>query len=89
MRSPGRAQRVDVSAYSQTLPETLWAPLSHVATWAAWGSWQEAELVRPGSFVPDGVGAVRRLRRGRTVVIEEVVCFEPDRRLADLLAGAG
>jgi hypothetical protein len=38
--------------------------------------------VRDGAPTPDGVGALRRFRRGRRVHTEEVVAFDAPRRLA-------
>jgi len=46
------------------------------------GQWDETTRVREGVPAPDGVGALRRFRRGRRVHTEEVVVFDVQRRLA-------
>jgi hypothetical protein len=79
---------IDAEALSQARPEVVWRLLADVSTWSSWGPWQEATLAREGKPDPDGVGAVRRLRRGPVVTTEEVVGFDPPRRLAyDLRSG--
>jgi uncharacterized protein YndB with AHSA1/START domain len=62
--------------------ETVWARLADITTWSAWGQWDETTRTRDGAPDPDGVGALRRFRRGRRVHVEEVVAFEPPHRLA-------
>ena len=61
--------------------ETVWALLADVSTWADWGPWDSASLVAPGVDERLGVGAVRRLRRGRIVSLEKVEGFQPPWRL--------
>lgn len=70
-------------------PATVFALLADTAGWTSWGTHDEAELVEPApGDQPEGVGAVRRFRLGRTTSVERVVAFEPDRRLAyDLVSG--
>ena len=60
----------------------VWARVADVTTWSQWGQWDETTRVRDGDPVPDGVGALRRFRRGRRVHTEEVVAFDAPRRLA-------
>jgi len=62
--------------------EVVWARVADVTTWSQWGQWDETTRVRDGAPTPDGVGALRRYRRGRRVHTEEVVAFEPPHRLA-------
>jgi uncharacterized protein YndB with AHSA1/START domain len=81
-------QYIDVHADSTATPGRVWELLADVATWAEWGPWQATQLDQPGKPLPHGLGAIRRLRRGRIVTVEEVVGFEPPRRLAyRLLSG--
>ncbi len=62
--------------------EVVWARVADVTTWSQWGQWQETTREREGVPAPDGVGALRKYRQGRRVHTEEVVGFEPPRRLA-------
>ena len=62
--------------------DVVWARVADITTWSQWGQWDETTRVRDGVPVPDGVGAMRRFRRGRRVHTEEVVAFDAPRRLA-------
>lgn len=70
-------QTVTASTRTSASPDTVWALLDDVPGWSAWGDWDSAEVVSPAG--PDGLGAVRRLRSGRTAVVERVVASEPSR----------
>jgi hypothetical protein len=80
---------VDESAVSSAPPAAVWALLADVTTWSEWGPWDEAAREREGDPPPDGVGARRRVRRGRVVSIEEVTAFEPPFRLGYRLVERG
>ena len=62
--------------------EVVWARVADASSWSTWGEWNETVLDREGEPAPDGVGALRRFRRGRLTTVEEVVAFEPPSRLA-------
>jgi hypothetical protein len=62
--------------------DVVWARVADITTWSQWGQWDETTRVRDGVPAPDGVGALRRYRRGRRVHTEEVVAFEAPRVLA-------
>jgi uncharacterized protein YndB with AHSA1/START domain len=69
-------------------PEEVFALLGDVTGWASWSAFDESGLERSGSPVPDGVGAIRRFRYGRTRSREEVTVFDPPHRLGyRLLSG--
>lgn len=76
---------IEVRAISEASPEMVWRLLADVSTWSVWGPWDETWRARDGAPDPEGVGAIRHLRRGSRVSVEEVVGFEPRRRLAYLL----
>lgn len=81
-------QQIDVDAHSPAEPERVWTLLADATTWPSWSSFATAEMERPGTEHPDGVGAIRRMRRGRTQGRELVVAFEPPRHFAyELLSG--
>src|SRR5262245_31264932 len=61
--------------------ERVWAVLSDHAGWQAWAGVQEVVLRQQGDPPPNGLGAIRVLRRGGLAIEEEVVAFEPPHRL--------
>lgn len=74
--------RIDVSVRTNAAPAAVWKVLADVDTWKVWGRWKTAELERPGTPDPAGVGAIRRFKVGGRVTREEVVGFEPPARFA-------
>lgn len=74
--------RVHVAARSGAPPERVWAVLADARRWKEWTPLRTSELERQGSPDPDGIGALRRFGAGPVVTREEVVGFEPPRRLA-------
>ena len=62
--------------------ERVWAVLSDHAGWQAWSGAQEVVVRQQGDPPPGGLGTIRVLRRGGFAIEEEVVGFEPPRRLA-------
>lgn len=77
-----RRHHVATSTVAAAPIETVWALLADVTTWSQWGRWDETTRERDGVPAPDGVGALRRFRRGRRIHTEEVVAFEVPHRLA-------
>ncbi len=73
---------VTTSTVAAAPPDVLWAHVADISTWSSWGQWDETTRARDGAPEPDGVGALRRFRRGRRTHVEEVVAFEPPSRLA-------
>ena len=51
-------------------------------TWPRWSPIEAFELERPGDPPPEGVGAIRVFRRGRTTGRDEIVEVVPARRLS-------
>lgn len=72
--------RIDVQAPSAAPPAAVYALLRDGATWPSWSSIDSCEIERPGADEPEGVGAVRVFRRGRTVGRDEITELVPDRR---------
>ena len=62
--------------------ERVWAVLSDHAGWQVWSGAQEVVVRQQGDPAPGGLGTIRVLRRGGFAIEEEVVGFEPPRRLA-------
>lgn len=82
-------QVVQIEVTSKAPPEAVFALLADTAGWTSWAPMDEAERVAPApEGHPEGVGALRRFRRGRTVSRERVVAFEPGVRFGyELLSG--
>lgn len=81
-------QRIDVHATSPASPEAVWALLADATTWPSWSSFDDAEIERPGDDEPQGIGTLRRFRRGRVKTRERIVAFEPPVHVAyTLLSG--
>lgn len=75
-------QVVDASARCDAAPEAVWRLAADSATYPDWGTWDERSLEREGEPPPEGVGAIRLLTTGRVVVREQIVVFDPPRRVA-------
>ena len=73
--------RIHVAARSAAPAERVWAVLADARRWKEWTPLRTSALEREGSPDPDGVGALRRFGLGPMVTREEVVGFEPPRRL--------
>lgn len=83
-----KQQSVEVVETASAPPEVVFALIADPATWPAWAGFESGELERPGPTEPFGVGAIRRMRRGRTTGREEVVRYdEPNHYSYALLSG--
>ena len=70
-------QMVQIVVSSPAAPAAVFALLADTGGWTGWAGFDEAELVSPATGAePEGVGARRRFRKGRTRTREEVVAFE-------------
>jgi uncharacterized protein YndB with AHSA1/START domain len=75
-------QEIDITVTSAAPPAAVFALLADGASWPAWSPIDSFELERPGTDAPEGVGAVRVLRSGRTEGRDTIVELVPDRRFA-------
>ena len=76
-----RRRRIEVSATSVASPGAVYALLTDGSTWPRWSPIESFELEQPGDGAPEGVGAIRVFRRGRTTGRDQVLELVPDRRL--------
>ena len=72
---------LEARATSRASRDAVWRLVADITTWQDWGGWSSTTREREGTPAPDGVGAVRRLRRFPTTSVEEVTAFEPPARL--------
>ena len=72
---------IEAKATSKASREQVWRLIADITTWSDWGGWSSATREREGDPPPDGVGAVRKLKRFPTTTVEEVTAFEPNARL--------
>jgi uncharacterized protein YndB with AHSA1/START domain len=77
-----RRRHIQVTQHSAAAPATVFALLAHGNTWPRWSPIEAFELERTGDPPPEGVGAIRVFRRGRTMGRDEIVEVVPDRRLS-------
>jgi uncharacterized protein YndB with AHSA1/START domain len=75
-------QTVSATSLSASPPEAIYELLKDPATWPLWSPMDRAELVRPGTDEPNGVGSVRALTRGRVRGEDQVLELVPGRRFS-------
>jgi Polyketide cyclase / dehydrase and lipid transport len=73
-------RHIEVTAHSHAGPAALFALLADGTTWPSWSPIESFELERPGDPPPEGPGAIRIFRRGRTVGRDQIVEVVPGRR---------
>jgi hypothetical protein len=66
-----------VRAVTSAPPAAVWPLIGEASRWKDWSFLTRALLLREGSPVPDGEGALRRFAVGPVGSCEEVVAFEP------------
>jgi polyketide cyclase/dehydrase/lipid transport protein len=76
-----RRRQMDVRAHSRAAPDAVFGLLADGASWPRWSPIEAFELERPGDPPPEGVGAIRVFRRGRTTGRDQIVELIPGRRL--------
>lgn len=80
---------VEVSRTFAAPVERVWARYTDHASWTQWSTLGTATVIRQGTPPPNGVGAVRRIATAGIGVEEEVVDFEPPRRMTYRLVKGG
>ena len=83
-----RTQDIDARGWSAADPDTVYALLADGTTWPTWSGIGSFELREAGDGDPEGLGAIRVFRTGRTTSVERVVERKPGRRFSyELLDG--
>jgi uncharacterized protein YndB with AHSA1/START domain len=75
-------QKITATATTRASAETVFALVADTESWSRWAAFDSAMLEHPGSPDRQGVGAVRRLTKGRVKNREEVVAYEPPHKFA-------
>ena len=75
-----RRRHIEVTQHSAAPPAAVFALLVDGETWPRWSPIEAFELERTGDPPPEGVGAIRVFRRGRTTGRDQIVEIVPGRR---------
>jgi hypothetical protein len=71
---------VSVTASTPAAPAVVYGLLADGSTWPAWSTIESVELEREGTPPPEGVGAIRVNKRGRTTGRDEILELVPGER---------
>jgi Polyketide cyclase / dehydrase and lipid transport len=77
-----KRRTIDITARSGAGVADLYALLADGTTWPSWSSIESFELEQAGDPPPEGVGAIRVYRRGRTTGRDQITELVPERRFA-------
>ena len=75
-----RRRSIDITVHSTARPDAIYALLADGSTWPQWSPMDSVSLEREGNPPPEGVGAIRVNRRGRTTGRDEITELVPGRR---------
>jgi hypothetical protein len=73
-------RNIEVTKHSPAAPGAVFALLADGSTWPSWSPIESFELERTGDPPPEGVGAIRVFRRGRTSGRDQIVEIVPGER---------
>ena len=82
-------QQVEVVRRFPEPPERVFAVYTDHAGWSRWAGVGSSRLARPGHPHPNGTGALRLLGPGPFAAREEVLDFEPPKRMTYRVVGGG
>jgi uncharacterized protein YndB with AHSA1/START domain len=82
-------QHVEVKRVFDAPIETVWNRYTDHVSWTEWAGLGKVALDREGNPPPNGVGCVRVIASGGVKVYEEVVGFEPPRRMTYRIVRGG
>ena len=85
-----RVQEIEIERKFCAPPQEVWDVYTDHAGWSAWAGFQKSWLEVAGSPDRNGAGAVRGFSSGGVRVFEEVIEFEPPKRMTyRVVRGAG
>jgi hypothetical protein len=76
-----RRRQLQVSAHARAAPAVVFGLLADGTSWPRWSPIESFQLERAGDPPPEGPGAIRVFRRGRTTGRDQIVEVIPGRRL--------
>jgi SAM-dependent methyltransferase/uncharacterized protein YndB with AHSA1/START domain len=82
-------QQVEVERRFDAAPEQVWRVYTDHAGWSAWAGLGRSRLATEGHPDRNGVGAVRCFTTGPASVYEEVLSFDPPKRMTYRVVGGG
>ncbi len=74
-------QRVEVVRKFSAAPERVWEVYTEHAGWSKWAGFQKSWLEREGERDRNGTGAIRGFASAGVRVFEEILDFEPPKRM--------
>ena len=77
-----KKRHINVEAVTPAPPEIVYGLLADGSTWPLWSAIDSVELETPGDPPPEGIGAIRVNRRGRTTGRDQILELVPNRRLS-------
>jgi uncharacterized protein YndB with AHSA1/START domain len=75
-----RRREINVTARTPAPPEAVYRLLTDGASWPRWSPIESVELEQAGDTAPEGVSAIRVLRKGRTTGRDQILELVPNRR---------
>jgi uncharacterized protein YndB with AHSA1/START domain len=82
-------QHIEVVRRIAGSPDAVFRVYTDHAAWAAWGGIRTARIEREGNPPPNGSGCVRVLGPGRFAAHEEILDFEPGKRMTYRIVKGG
>ena len=77
-----RRRTIDIEVLTRAAPAAVYGLLTDGSTWPRWSPIESVEIEQPGEPPPEGVGAIRVQRRGRTTGRDQIRELVPNRRFA-------
>jgi uncharacterized protein YndB with AHSA1/START domain len=84
-----RVQRVEVQQHIAAPVQRVWDRYTDHVSWTEWAGLGRVRLVRHGEPAPNGVGCVREIGSLGVTVQEEVLTWEPPRRMTYRIVRGG
>lgn len=82
-------QQVEVTRRFDAEPQAVWDVYTDHVGWADWGGMISARIERPGDPPPNGAGCIRVLGPGPLAAVEEILSFEPPKRMTYRIVRGG